>query len=74
MSEVMTNQAAMYDSVEAIRNLNSVEGFNPQGFYEGDTGGRRKRQVLSGCGVPQALVPFKVPGGKNQQAAVKVGE
>ena len=32
MSEVMTNQAAMYDSVEAIRNLNSVEGFNPRDF------------------------------------------
>ena len=32
MSEVMTNQATMYDSVEAIRNLNSVEGFNPRDF------------------------------------------
>ena len=32
MSEVITNQVAMYDSVEAVHNLNSVEGFNPKNF------------------------------------------
>ena len=32
MSEVITNQVTMYDSVEAVHNLNSVEGFNPRSF------------------------------------------
>ena len=58
MSEAMTNQAAMYDSVEAVRNLNSVEGFNPRDCMR----------------VIQGEVAFTVPGGKNQQAAVKAGE
>lgn len=52
MSEVITNQVTMYDSVEAVHNLNSVEGFNPRSFMRIIQGGRRKCQVLSGCGIP----------------------
>lgn len=72
MSEVMTNQAAMYDSVEAIRNLNSVEGFNPRDFMRVIQGEGESAKYYLDVAFRKLWFRLKYPEGRISKRLLKL--
>jgi len=72
MSEVMTNQVAMYDSVEAIRNLNSVEGFNPRDFMRVIQGEGESAKYYLDVAFRKLWFRLKYPEGRISKRLLKL--
>ena len=72
MSEVMTNQAAMYDSVEAVRNLNSVEGFNPRDFMRVIQGEGESAKYYLDVAFRKLWFRLKYPEGRISKRLLKL--
>lgn len=72
MSEAMTNQAAMYDSVEAVRNLNSVEGFNPRDFMRVIQGEGESAKYYLDVAFRKLWFRLKYPEGRISKRLLKL--
>lgn len=72
MSEVMTNQGAMYDSVEAVRNLNSVEGFNPRDFMRVIQGEGESAKYYLDVAFRKLWFRLKYPEGRISKRLLKL--
>ncbi len=72
MSESMTNQAAMYDSVEAVRNLNSVEGFNPRDFMRVIQGEGESAKYYLDVAFRKLWFRLKYPEGRISKRLLKL--
>lgn len=72
MSEAMTNKAAMYDSVEAVRNLNSVEGFNPRDFMRVIQGEGESAKYYLDVAFRKLWFRLKYPEGRISKRLLKL--
>ena len=72
MSEVMNNQAAMYDSVEAVHNLNSVEGFNPRDFMRVIQGEGESARYYLDVAFRKLWFRLKYPEGRISKRLLKL--
>ena len=72
MSKAMINQAAMYDSVEAVRNLNSVEGFNPRDFMRVIQGEGESAKYYLDVAFRKLWFRLKYPEGRISKRLLKL--
>lgn len=72
MSEAMTNHAAMYDRVEAVRNLNSVEGFNPRDFMRVIQGEGESAKYYLDVAFRKLWFRLKYPEGRISKRLLKL--